>query len=291
MDIQKGIAILILAAGLVYAIVILSKIYVGRKDWRSEPGKFAAWMLLESVIYLLATFGISDFLLNTIAFQKGKVSKDSQIPDNLIACCIVPGCLMAYSFLQGKESVEIGTLLLFSLCLIIGSTVGSKIVKRLNGSVIRTAMGVGLLLSMVFVVLKMILSTGVSGGQTELRGWHLVILCVLSTLIGFINMLGVPMKPTATAVLLILGMSPMATLTMVIVLGAVTPISGGIRVIKDGNYNKKIVFCAITGGSVGAIIGTTLAVSIDALFLNIILLITMAVASISLLRRKENQDI
>ncbi len=102
---------------------------------------------------------------------------------------------------------------------------------------------------------------------------------------GLLNMFGIPMKPTWTALFLILGLSPLATLTIVLVMGALSPISGGAEVVRRGNYSRPMAVCAVTGGSVGAVLGTVLAVSLPATLLNIILLAVMLLAIITMFRR------
>ena len=102
--------------------------------------------------------------------------------------------------------------------------------------------------------------------------------------IGFINMTGVPCKPIATAMLLLLGLSPVAALTLTLVLGAINPMSGGVSIVKAGLYNRKMVLAAMTTGSVASILGVVLAISMNQLLLNILLLIVMLIAVVSILK-------
>ena len=46
--------------------------------------------------------------------------------------------------------------------------------------------------------------------------------------------------------------------------------SGGISVIRSGLYNRRLVLAAMTAGSVAALLGVLLAVSLDPLLLNIL---------------------
>jgi len=76
----------------------------------------------------------------------------------------------------------------------------------------------------------------------------------------------------------------MATLTMILIIGSLTPISGGVSVVKSGLYQKKIVLAALTFGSLGAIVGTALAISIPALVLNVVLIAVMLIAIVSMVK-------
>ena len=80
-----------------------------------------------------------------------------------------------------------------------------------------------------------------------------------------------------------------ATLAMVIVLtlvlGAINPMSGGVSIVKAGLYNRKMVLAAMTAGSAAAVLGVMLAISMDQLLLNILLIIVMLVAVISIFKK------
>ncbi|MBQ4505108.1 MAG: hypothetical protein II983_05490, partial [Firmicutes bacterium] len=62
-------------------------------------------------------------------------------------------------------------------------------------------------------------------------------------------------------------------------------LSGGINVIRRGVYHRKQVFCAVTFGSLGALIGTSLAVSIPSNILNVVLLGVMLIAIITMFKK------
>ena len=98
-------------------------------------------------------------------------------------------------------------------------------------------------------------------------------------------MMGVPCKPTLTALFLLLGLSPMCTLTLVLVMCGLSPIVGGVKFIKSGKYHKKTVLAAVLAGTVTAVGGCMLMITLPALALNIILLAVMLIAIVSMFRR------
>ena len=97
-------------------------------------------------------------------------------------------------------------------------------------------------------------------------------------------MMGVPCKPTLTALFLLLGLSPMCTLTLVLVMCGLSPVVGGAKFVKSGMYHKKTVLAAMTTGTVTAVIGCLIMITLPAMVLNIILLIVMLIAIISMLK-------
>ena len=84
--------------------------------------------------------------------------------------------------------------------------------------------------------------------------------------------------------LLLLGLSPVAALTLTIVLGAVIPMSGGVSILRGGLYNRRLVLAAMTADSAAAVLGVALAVSLPPLVLNILLLLVMLIAVVQSFR-------
>ncbi len=284
MSIPRLTGIVFLLGGLVYAFVLGRDLIKNREVLRQAPGDLKTLGILEFIIFFLCTVGVSDFLLNTLAIRKLRLSDDRGIPSCLIAATLVPGAFISFSYLQAENSAEALTLCLFMLCLAVGAVFGGRAVKNMDGAAIRKIMGVALLLSMAALIVKMIVSSGATGSDVGLRGWRLIIMCAGCVGIGFINMMGVPCKPIAAAMLLLLGLSPVAALTLTIVLGAIIPMSGGVSIVRGGLYNRKLVLAAMIFGSVAAVLGVMLAISLNQLVLNILLLAVMLLAVISIFK-------
>ena len=285
MNIQRIIGTAFLVCGLCYAFFIGREIFRNREEMKKQPGKLPLLCGLEFVIYFLCTLGVSDFLLNTLTVKKLKLADDKALPSCLIASTIVPGAFIAFSFLKADNSAGALTLVLWMVCLTAGGIFGARAVDRMDGAVIKKVMGIALIFSLAALIIKMIVTSGASGTDTGLGGIRLVIMCIMCLVIGFINMLGVPTKPAATALLLLLGMSPLATLTLTLVLGCITPMSGGASIVRSARYNRKMVLAAMTAGSAAAILGCILAVSLNAMVLNIVLIIVMLIAIVSIFRK------
>ena len=284
MTIQKIFGGLFLLCGLIYAFVMGRELFQNREGLRKAPGDLKVLSGLEFGVFFLCTIGVSDFLLNTLIIRKLKLADDRDVPSCLIASTIVPGAFIAFSYLRAENSVDALTLILFMLFLAAGAAVGGRAVSRLDGAAIKKLMGVALICSMAALIIKMILSAGATGSAVGLRGAKLVVMCAACVGIGFINMAGVPCKPIAAALLLLLGLSPVATLTLTLVLGIIIPVSGGVSIVKAGRYNRKMVLAAMTAGSVAAVLGVMLAISMNQLLLNILLLGVMLLAVISTFR-------
>ena len=55
--------------------------------------------------------------------------------------------------------------------------------------------------------------------------------------------------------------------------------------MKAGLYNRKLVLAAMTAGSLAALLGVMLAISMDPLLLNILLILVMLVAVVSIFKK------
>ena len=85
--------------------------------------------------------------------------------------------------------------------------------------------------------------------------------------------------------MLLLGMSPITILTLILGSVPIAVVTGGINVVRRKRYNKKMVVSASTIGCLTAVIGTSLAISLNATALNIILIIVIAIAVATLIKK------
>ena len=285
MSIQHIIGAAFLAAGTIYAVSILRDALRDRRSFALERGSLRGTMVAEAIVYFLCTIGISDFVMNTIVVRKLKLADPETLPDCLITSGIVPGAFIAFLYLRTAPLVDVKTMLVFMGGLALGSFIGSRAVGKMNGEAIRKALVVLLIGAMIALIVRMILSSGEPGTATALSGAKLVLLGVLTLIFGFTNMLGIPAKPFTTTALMLLGMSPITTLTLLLGSVPISVVTGGINVVRRRRYNKKMALSAVTIGCVTAFIGTMLAISINAVALNIILIGVILIAVISLVKK------
>lgn len=284
MSIQMTIGILFLGSSVVYGVYIVRGMLANPAWVREAPGHLGAVMGLSAVIYFLCTIGVSDFLLNTILCRRMRLAPTEAQPDCNITATIVPSGIIAFLYLRHAEAVDARLLLVFIVFMVCGSLIGSRAVGRMEGEKIRRAMVVFLCVTLAALIVKMILSQGEAPTATSLAGWKLAALGVCAFCAGFINMLGIPAKPLTATVALLLGLSPVTTLA--VTLGAIpmSCVAGGINVVPRKKYNPKLILSSVTAGSVAAVIGCLLAISINAAVLNVLLLIVIAVAIVSLIK-------
>ena len=282
---QRIIGLIILILGISYGIWILIRAIKTREQVKEEKGKLPILMGLEAVAFFIATLGISDYLQNTLIIRTGHLTDDKKLPGSLAACGLVPGAVIAFSLLHVENPVEVWTVIPCIIAVVIGSNVGTFIVRHLDGAKIKNFMKFALIASLAALIVRMIISRGTAGEATGLNIWQMIPAILLSFAWGVVGMIGIPMKPAGTALFLLLGMSPLSTLTMVLVIGCMAPLGGGMQVIRSGLYHQKMALSSVIGGTIGAILGCLFAISVSATLLNILLLIVMVVAIVSMFRK------
>lgn len=273
----------ILMAGIVYGAVIIKTSYDNWKEVKAAPGSLKVLAPFEFLIFMLASLSLPDYLMQTILGKQLKIVTDKELPGTVVGCGVVPGAILAFLLLKTGADVDIATILVCGVAVILGSLIGGFFIGKLEGDKIKRLIQIALVISLIFLIVKIIVSRGQVGSLVGFSGVRLYVVAGLCFLTGIINMLGVPMKPTRTAIFLIAGMSPITTVTTVVVLGSLSPLTGGIAVLRKGIYQRKMVFSAVTWGVLGSIVGAFLVISIPSLLLNIILIAMMIFAFIIML--------
>ena len=284
MTVQQITGWFFLACAILYAVYMIKDILSDRVSFRSQPGDLKKTLIAELIVYILATIGISDFVMNTIVIKRMKLAEQDTMPDSMITAGIVPGSMIGVMFLMRAGKVDSIMIIIMLVGLMIGSYVGSKAVGLMDGKTIRNAMVALLTVLLIVLIVKNQLA-GEPGDLTELRGGKMVILIIVTLLLGFINMLGIPTKPFFTTIFLMLGLSPITTLALLLGTIPISVITGGINVVRRKRYNKKLALSAMTTGTIGAIIGCSLAITIEQNVLNIILIIVVMTAIVSLVKK------
>ena len=285
MALQYIIGTLFLAAGIIYAVYILKDAITDKAAFNAQPGNLKVIMIAETIVYFFCTIGISDFVMNTITIRRLKLAEPETLPDCLITAGIVPGAFISFLYMRNAGAMDNLTLLVFIICLALGSFLGSRAVGQMKGETIRRAMVALLSLSVLVLIARMVMTQGAANTEVALRGAKLVIMALTTLVFGFTNMLGIPAKPFLTTALLLLGLSPIATLALILGAVPISVVTGGINVVRRKRYNKKHAVSAVTAGCAAAFVGCMLAISLNAAALNVILIAVIIVAIISLIKK------
>ena len=284
MSLQQIIGWFFLVCAILYAIYIIKEIIKDRDAFKAQPGDLRKLLPSEFLVYVLATIGISDFVMNTIVIKKFRLADAESVPDTLITSGIVPGSVLAVVYLMKAGYVDPVMIIIMMAGLMISSYLGALAVGHMEGKFIKKAMVTMLVILLAVLIIKNQIA-GQPGDLTTLSGVKLVILAVSTLILGFVNMLGIPTKPFFTTIFLMLGLSPIATLALLLGTIPISVIAGGINVVKRRRYNSKLALSALSAGSLGAIIGCSLTITINQNILNILLIIVIMTAIVSLIKK------
>ncbi len=282
---NKIILLFILFIGLsalLYFFNFIRMLFTQKNAVLTEPGQARVLIPTAFVIFFLQAMGFPDFVMGTIAYRKLKLVEDERLPQTLVMATIVPGALAAITYLQ-NGAAQVWTIFFCVIAETLGTVLGVRIVSKLNGAQIRRLMGCLMIVALVAFIFKTVLAP--AGSLAGLPTSRLLFAMAILFVLGVFNMMGVPMKPSALLLLLLLGMSPTAALTVVLTMGSIGPITGGVTVLRSGKFQKKIVLYAATVGLVAALFGCWLALGLNQTVYTVILIVMMCYAAFDLLRK------
>ncbi len=283
-SIQKVLGWILLTLGGFYGLLLLKNAADRREEFQQEPGSLRILALSEFITYFSATLGISDFLMNTLTAKKFHLTTDKTLPGTLVTCGLVPGPVIAFFLLQVENPVDSRTILPCMTAIIIGSVTGGQLVSRLDGTTLKTVMKYALIASLAALIVRITVAKGAAGTATSLSSGKLIIAVVFCFQWGVLSFFGIPCKPAGTALFLLMGLSPIAVLTMILVVGCLSTMGGGYTVIRNHLYHQKMACSSVIFGTLGAIAGSLFAVSISSTVLNILLLAVMVTAIVTMFR-------
>ena len=266
--------ILILLIGLTYAsLIIKNAIKFGLK----EKGKLWQMGLVEAFVYFCASMGFSDFTLNIPFWKKFGWVETRFLPPTLFACGIIPGCILGFYFLRNSSNLPVLMPILIIIASCAGSFTGSHFVQKLDARIVKKTLKIALMLSIVALIVKLVLSQGEPGTLTSLSPIKMAIALPLVFSLGFVNAFGAPTKPALTPLFLLLGLSPVITLTIILLLGVFSPASACVSIFKAKQYNKKLSVASLIFGSIGAALGCLFTVSLKPIVLTILFIIMIII--------------
>ena len=273
------------------AIVLVNMVFIvrfaldfwqHREETFQEKGSNVFYSVLGFLTMICATFGVSDYAINTVVYTKTKYVEDRLIPPTLNTECTIPLMFMALIYINSIEC-DITTLLVLIVAQTIGSILSPRIVAKLPAKTIRWSMGIGLLIAGILVFLGQINFISTDGTLTGLTGMKLVIAAVAMFVFGAINNIGIGSYAPTMATIYALGMSPLVAFP--IMMGACTfsIALGSAEFVRLKNYARKPTFWFAIFGSLGVFCAAYLIKDLDVYILKWIVLGVILFASYSLI--------
>ncbi|CAM3431723.1 MULTISPECIES: sulfite exporter TauE/SafE family protein [Erysipelothrix] len=262
MNIVTTILVLIAVVNGIFAITLVRDLAKNKDSVMKEPGNPIVMAITEFFMFLLSTFGISDFAIGAAIYPKSKWVSDEKLPGTLNTQCVIPVAVMALSYISVIE-VDLTTLLVAIFAQVLGAYISPRYVVKLPVNTIKKFVATGLIIAGGLIVAGKVGLYPAGGTATGLSGFKLVLLGVLSFVYGAVNNIGIGSYALTSATVYALGMSPLVAFP--IMMGACTfsvPI-GSMQFIKLDSYSRKITLFAAIFGSLGVLVAVFVVQSLD----------------------------
>ena len=187
------------------------------KNWQDIKHDTASTMLLIisfPIIFFCSALGISDFTLSTLFYRKMNLLNDKKLPGTLNTQCVIPVAVIAVAFIS---VIHVDSITL-SVCIIaqmIGAHLGPRIVVRFSVKTIRLMIGVGMLLSMLFIIAGKFNLMPYGGVAIALSNGKLIVAAVCLMIYGAFNSLGIGSYTPTLVTLYALGLHPLAAFPII----------------------------------------------------------------------------
>ncbi len=262
MNILQILLVLIVLVNGFYAATFVRDLIKNKDEMIKEPGNPIAMAIAHFFIFMLSTFGISDFAISAAAYPKLKWVSDENLPGTLNTQCVIPVAVMALAYISSID-VDLKTLLIPIVAQVVGAYVSPRYVVKLPVNVIKKFVAAGLLVAAGLILAGKVGIYPTGGDATSLTGMKLFLLGALSFVYGAVNNIGIGSYALTSATVYALGLSPLVAFP--IMMGACTfsvPV-GSMQFIKLGGYSRKITLSAAIFGSLGVLIAVFVVKSLD----------------------------
>ena len=274
------------ALNLLVGVLLARDLLTHREELRQEPG--SPWLLgiFSPIILFFATMGVSDFVMNTLFLRKFRLVDDKRLPGSLLSSATLPLAAAAVIYAVSAE-VDPRLLLLCVVCQGAGNFLGGRLVAGFDGRRIKRLVGFAMLVSAVFLLLRLLGVGGEGGNLTTLPPARMAILGVCAFLLGMGNMIGMGAKAPYFSLLLTLGLSAGSVLPLVMIACSASGAFGGLQYIRRGLYQRKVALYESTLGFVGVAAGSFLALNLPQTALQLIMMAITVYTGVSMLREQK----
>jgi len=262
MSIVTIILILVALVNGIFAFVFIRDLINHKGETMKENGNPIVMAISEFIIFLLSTFGVSDFAIGASLYPRMKWVDEKKLPGTLNTACVIPVAVMALAYISSIQ-VGIATLIIAVVAQVIGAYVSPRYVVKLPVNIIKRFISVGLLVAAAMILAGKFNLMPSGGDAVSLTGFKLVLLGVLSLIYGALNNIGIGSYALTMATVYALGLNP--GVAFPIMMGACTfsvPV-GSMQFIKFDSYSRKITLFASTAGVIGVLVAAFVVKSMD----------------------------
>lgn len=259
------------------------------KSFMKEPGNPIVMAISSFVIFLLSTFGISDFAISAVLYPKAGWVSAKKLPGTLNTQCVIPVAAMALIYIS-SISVGLATLIIAIVAQVLGAYISPRYVVKLPVRSIKMFVGIGLIVAAALILAGKFGLYPSGGDATELVGFKLILLGILSFIYGAMNNIGIGSYALTMATVYALGLNP--GVAFPIMMGACTfsvPV-GSMQFIKLDSYSRKITAFTSTFGILGVLVAAFVVKSLDVSMLQWVVVVVILYSALSLFMSLREKD-
>lgn len=276
------ILVLIALVNGLFALNFIRDLVKHKDSVMKEPGNPIAMMVSSFVIFLLSTFGISDFAISAALYPKFGWVSSKKLPGTLNTQCVIPVAAMALIYIS-SINVGLATLIVAIIAQVLGAYVSPRFVVKLPAQKIKLFIALGLFVAAGVILAGKFGIFPAGGDADKLVGFKLVLLGVLSFIYGALNNIGIGSYALTMATVYALGLNP--GVAFPIMMGACTfsvPV-GSMQFIKLDSYSRKITLFTSTLGILGVLVAVFIVKSLDVSMLQWVVTVVILYSAVSLL--------
>jgi uncharacterized membrane protein YfcA len=195
----------------------------------------------------------------------------------------IPVLLQAIIFIRVIE-VDPITLTIMLITAALGAISGARIISRFSENNIRLIMGFALLVTVGFMIARLLGIIQGEGNAIGLTGGKLIIAAGVNFLLGALMTAGIGLYAPCMALVFMLGMSPQVAFPIMMGSCAFLMPPASYKFIQTGFYNRKAAVGMAIPGSIAVLIAAFIVKSLPLDALRIIVIVVIVYTSFVMIR-------
>ena len=262
--------------------IYLTKDFIAHQN-QLEESNWIKVGLIGFVVNFFDVLGIGAFAPQTALLKFTRQTRDKLIPGTMNVANTIPVLLQAIIFIRVIE-VEPMTLTIMLITAALGAIAGARIISRFSENNIRLIMGFALLITVGFMIARLLGIIQGEGNAIGLTGGKLFIAASVNFLLGALMTAGIGLYAPCMALVFMLGMSPQVAFPIMMGSCAFLMPPASYKFIQTGSYNRKAAIGMAIPGSIAVLIAAFIVKSLPLDTLRIVVILVVVYTSFIMLR-------
>jgi uncharacterized membrane protein YfcA len=262
--------------------IYLTKDFIAHQH-QLEESNWIKVGLIGFVVNFFDVLGIGAFAPQTALLKFTRQTRDKLIPGTMNVANTIPVLLQAIIFIRVIE-VEPMTLTIMLITAALGAIAGARIISRFSENNIRLIMGFALLITVGFMIARLLGIIHGEGNAIGLTGGKLFIAASVNFLLGALMTAGIGLYAPCMALVFMLGMSPQVAFPIMMGSCAFLMPPASYKFIQTGSYNRKAAIGMAIPGSIAVLIAAFIVKSLPLDTLRIVVILVVVYTSFIMLR-------